>query len=125
MCSLAVAAPLLLLPQQQAVPPPPSAEMAASVEHASSSGTEPLAAGLELAEARHRLSMSPSHSKGLLNAPGQNNCFLNSAVQVSATCCIAAAKCGRAARAPSAPADYSDCSLYSMLMPHRSVRLGA
>ena len=27
--------------------------------------------------------MSISHAKGLLNKPGQNNCFLNSAVQVS------------------------------------------
>jgi hypothetical protein len=26
--------------------------------------------------------MSISNSKGLLNAPGENNCFLNSAVQV-------------------------------------------
>lgn len=30
-----------------------------------------------------RFSMSMNHTKGLLNAPGQNNCFLNSAVQVS------------------------------------------
>ena len=27
--------------------------------------------------------MSISHAKGLLNMPGQNNCFLNSAVQVN------------------------------------------
>ena len=30
-----------------------------------------------------RMSMSLSSTKGLLNAPGENNCFLNSAVQVS------------------------------------------
>ena len=30
-----------------------------------------------------RMSMSMASSKGLLNAPGANNCFLNSAVQVS------------------------------------------
>ena len=29
-----------------------------------------------------RHSMSITHTKGLLNAPGENNCFLNSAVQV-------------------------------------------
>ena len=29
-----------------------------------------------------RMSMSLSSTKGLLNAPGENNCFLNSAVQV-------------------------------------------
>lgn len=31
-----------------------------------------------------RLSMSLTSTKGLMNAPGDNNCFLNSAVQVSA-----------------------------------------
>lgn len=32
---------------------------------------------------RSQSRMSISHDKGLLNMPGQNNCFLNSAVQVS------------------------------------------
>lgn len=32
---------------------------------------------------RSQSRMSISHAKGLLNMPGQNNCFLNSAVQVS------------------------------------------
>ena len=31
---------------------------------------------------RSQSRMSISHDKGLLNMPGQNNCFLNSAVQV-------------------------------------------
>ena len=31
---------------------------------------------------RSQSRMSISHVKGLLNMPGQNNCFLNSAVQV-------------------------------------------
>jgi len=30
-----------------------------------------------------RMSITFNSSKGLTNAPGQNNCFLNSAVQVS------------------------------------------
>jgi len=32
-----------------------------------------------------RMSMSFNNTKGLLNAPGDNNCFLNSAVQVGVT----------------------------------------
>lgn len=32
---------------------------------------------------RSQSRMSISHAKGLLNRPGQNNCFMNSAVQVS------------------------------------------
>ena len=35
-----------------------------------------------------RMSMSMGTSKGLLNAPGANNCFLNSAVQVSCCCFV-------------------------------------
>ena len=33
-------------------------------------------------QVRSQSRMSISHDKGLLNMPGQNNCFLNSAVQV-------------------------------------------
>ena len=31
---------------------------------------------------------SMAYNKGLINNPGENNCFLNSAVQVSSTFCV-------------------------------------
>lgn len=40
-------------------------------------------ASIDTSTVRSQSRMSISHAKGLLNRPGQNNCFMNSAVQVS------------------------------------------
>lgn len=79
--------PEILFDQSEALPPPPPGG-AADEAHLMSRMAGTTGATDWREEWNPRLSVSLATTKGLLNEPGDNNCFMNSAVQVGCVCLL-------------------------------------